>query len=163
MRINDLTGMVFGRLTVLGMAGVQSGKSMWLCRCECGIEKPVRGTHLSGGSIVSCGCFIRQKCGNQFQKHGKSKTRTYRIWRNMINRCHWDKWPEWQYWGGRGIAVCERWRHSFDNFYADMGEAPPELSIDRINNDFGYEPGNCRWTTAKQQANNRRTSHKDTK
>lgn len=89
--------------------------------------------------------------------HGKASSRTYRIWRGMQSRCFNPKVKEYRYYGARGIIVCDRWR-DFRNFLADMGEIPSGLSIDRINNDGNYEPGNCKWSTAKEQANNRRSN-----
>jgi hypothetical protein len=91
-------------------------------------------------------------------KHGMYRTRVYRQWQQMIQRCYNPNSSRYARYGGRGVTVCDRWRSSFDAFYADMGDVPDGMSIDRINNDRGYEPGNCRWATPQQQANNRRTN-----
>jgi hypothetical protein len=157
MRARDLTGERFGRLIATAIAGTLSGKKMWHCVCDCGIKKVVRGSHLTGGKVESCGCLRDARFKARNTTHGMSKQRPYRIWRDMINRCHYEKYPERHLYGGRGISVCQRWRDSFVAFIEDMGLPPPGMSIDRYpNNDGNYEPGNCRWATATQQARNRR-------
>ena len=150
-------GSRFGFLVAVKKEGLVAGKRMWLFRCDCGKEKEARGTHVAAGKIVSCGCRTAVLIGDKKRIHGKSGTRIYRIWRDMINRCHYDRYHEREYYGGRGIVVCDRWRRSFASFYADMGDPPTDShSIDRLDNDGNYEPGNCRWATSKEQSENRR-------
>lgn len=142
----ELTGQRFGLLTAREYLG---GK--WMCSCDCGSESMVQTDRLRNGNTKSCGCLKRAVLGLSTVKHGKAGTRTHRIWKAMRNRCNNPNGPRYRDYGGRGIAVCERW-NDFAKFISDMGEAPEGMSIDRWpNNDGDYEPSNCRWSTAKQQ------------
>ena len=161
----DLTGRVFGNLTVLGLADKRRGQDRcWRCACSCGNMVVVVRSELKTGDTKSCGCLRKETAhlqGKKNTKHGCAREglepSEYRSWVEMRRRCTNRNSIGYRYYGGRGIAVCERWS-SFENFLADMGKKPtPRHSIDRYpNNDGNYEPGNCRWATAKQQASNRR-------
>lgn len=154
----DLTGRVFGRLTVICLRNEGRIKKtrFWLCRCECGKETIVSKFNLLDGMTKSCGCWHRDDVAARATTHGQSKTRTYHIWQGMVERCLNPKCHSWPNYGGRGISVCPSWM-DFENFLRDVGECPPGLSIDRFpNNDGNYELGNTRWATAKEQAGNRR-------
>lgn len=122
------------------------------CRCDCGKDRIV--TIGNWGRTISCGC-VKAGTGNGRYSHGKSRTKIYRIWADMVGRCSRPTHMRYADYGGRGISVCERWM-SFPNFYSDMGDRPENLSLDRVNNDGNYEPSNCRWATAIEQRNNRR-------
>lgn len=154
----DLTGKTFGYLDVIEFAGRRASKALWLCRCRCGAEIQADGYNLSSGHTTSCGCRRKEAPAANII-HGLSKTRAHRIWRKMLERCNNPKARHFEDYGGRGIKVCERWRE-FTNFYADMGDPPDGLSIDREDNDGDYTPENCRWATDLQQAANKRTTHR---
>lgn len=150
----DLTGRRFGRFIVEEWVGGHGAK--YRCRCDCGMVKMVCGSLLCSGRTKSCGCLRREVTGKRARHHGLNKTPTHTCWVHIRSRCENPKNAGYYKYGARGIRVCERWR-KFENFLADMGPRPsPKHSIDRIDNDGNYEPGNCRWADALTQLYNRR-------
>jgi hypothetical protein len=165
----DLTGQTFGRLLVLKRANVKKNEAFWICKCICGNIITTRGIGLRQGSSKSCGCYMREvstKTGKKLGKlpkklkHGKVGSQVYQTWANIKQRCFNPKCIGYIYYGGRGIVVYKPWIKSFLAFYEYIGDPPSNKhSLDRINNNGNYEPGNIRWATDKVQQCNKRTNH----
>lgn len=159
-RILNLTGQRFGRLIVIKFDSVSKlSQAKWVCRCDCGKEKVMWGGSLTSGKVVSCGCYR-----NSLHKtHGKSYSPEYRAWAGMIARCTNPKAPKYPNYGERGIIVCDKWLHSFESFYADIGDRPSkDYSLERLNVDGNYEPSNCIWATRREQQRNIRVQKNNT-
>lgn len=171
-RFKDLSGQRFGKLTLGEGPYLESSKKVtWKCRCDCGNECNAIGNNIVRGKQISCGCHKSEISRKRLTKHGMASrvnskgeqtappAREYMAWQHAKNRCHNPNDRDYDNYGGRGVMMCDEWRDSFEAFYAHIGsqpKGPDRFSIDRINNERGYEPGNVRWATAKEQANNRR-------
>lgn len=159
-KVKDLTGQHFGKLVALERAGISNrGCLLWKCQCDCGNTIVAESIFLLRGSKKSCGCMMRKHLQEGALKHGGSYSRLYHIWIGMKQRCHNPKNKDFGRYGEKGITVCQEWQDSFESFrkWSLANGYSDELSIDRKVNDKGYTPENCRWTTMKEQANNRRT------
>lgn len=164
MRFINLIGKRFGRLVVIEQIGKNKhGHILWLCRCDCGQEKIIRGGHLRDNKIKSCGCLNAELSSRRNTSHGCSLTPIYHIWRSMNDRCNNPNDRGYHKYGERRIKVCWRWSNKnptgFENFYEDVDNPPEGLTLDRINNNGNYEPGNWRWATPKEQSRNTRRNH----
>lgn len=153
----DLTGMKFGRLTVIR----HEGYGVWTCKCECGGESHTRTNALTAGITHSCGCLHKEIIRRNSRTHGKCKTRLYKIYQNMKSRCYNQNATKYNIYGGKGIRICNEWLNDFMCFYdwATLNGYSDNLSIDRIDSDGNYEPSNCRWVTLKVQNNNTSQNH----
>lgn len=159
MRIVDIKGHVFGKLTADHFCGSNSrGRAVWACVCECGRARDVLGTNLRTGRVTSCGCMEHENRSVSARTHGGSRSLTYASWISMLHRCENPQRTKYAAHGGRGVTVCRRW-HKYENFLADMGpRESTALSIERRDNDKNYTPSNCYWADKKTQARNRRNS-----
>lgn len=160
--MTDVTGKRQGRMVVLGFIGQQGeGKrkvDYWICKCDCGNHFSVpRPALCPGKPTLSCGCLVEELRGKSTLKHGKSGTKTFKIFHGMRARCNIPSATHFENYGGRGIKVCERWSgdHGFQNFLSDMGECPPEHSIERRDPNGDYTPDNCFWMLKSKQVHNR--------
>lgn len=156
----DLTGTVYGRLTVTSEGERQNKQRRWYCQCECGNTVLVLQSSLRGGLTSSCGCLHKEFVSDLKATHKLTGTPEHRAWQGMKTRCNNPNSISYPLYGGRGIKVCDRWLNDFPAFLEDMGPRPSSAhSLDRIDNSKDYEPTNCRWATDKEQGRNKRNNH----
>lgn len=151
----DMLGKQVGKLYVVSSADSKNGKAMWNCNCSCGNTTTVSGDSLRQGRTKSCGCLKVEIAGDASRTHGLTGKRPYRIYRNMLNRCYWEKSNNYHLYGAKGIGVCDSWRCGFDSWWADMKEGYEDsLTLGRIDSSKDYSKENCRWETTLQQSQN---------
>jgi hypothetical protein len=153
----NLKGKTFTDLYVVSLSKVENGYDYWNTVCSCGNKGVKSGAHLRSGHTKSCGHLRRDVALTVHTTHGMRSTSTYKTWASMLQRCLNKNDARYDDWGGRGISVCKRWVKSFEAFLSDMGIKPIGKSLDRKNNDGNYSPSNCKWSTPKEQSQNRRT------
>ena len=159
---HELAGMKFNMLTAIKRVN-ETGRSHWLCQCDCGKTSVVEATNLIKLKVVSCGCSRDEKARREATKHGRAKQSINNIWCGMKQRTRNPNCPAYQHYGARGIEMCDEWHDSFLKFYEYFGDPPfAGASLERIDNDLGYFPGNVKWATRKDQMNNTRRSRKIT-
>lgn len=150
----DLSGQKFGLLTVVAFSHVDElRRAIWVCACECGGQTKLAASILRSGHTRSCGCMLAKRLALGTLRHGKSKSPIWATWIRMHQRCYAPSTQRFKNYGGRGITVCEPW-HTFENFYADMGDVPAGMTLERMDVDGHYEPGNCEWVSADAQYSN---------
>lgn len=156
MKRLDLTGETFGRLTAIKLSEDRSKGTRWICECSCGKITTVATNCLRTKNTVSCGCYCAEILSKRRKTHGHSGTKEYTAWRHILDRCLNEKSKKYKDYGGRGITICQEWLNNFESFLSHIGYAPtPKHTVDRIDVNGNYEPGNVRWATMKQQANNK--------
>lgn len=166
--LKDLTGRRFGRLVVIERAGSTYKKeSTWVCLCDCGKSCVASSYNLRSGNTKSCGCFNSEASTKRMTIHAKSRSRLYMVWSNIKQRCLNPSSGRYHQYGGRGITICDEWAHNFQAFYDwamangyDENAPRGQCTIDRIDNDKGYSPDNCRWVDMKVQRHNRSDSRR---
>lgn len=151
----------YGLWTIVNEEKIYKNDKVYLlCRCQCGIEKEVIVKNLKSGQSTSCGCVRRANLSKRNTKHGLRFTKTWRAWQAMKNRCYNKSVVAYPNYGGRGITVCDEWKNDFNAFYDYVGEAPPDKTLDRIDVNGNYEPGNVKWSSSKEQGQNKRNNTK---